>query len=106
MQLRRFHASRRVAPPEPRLPLQLVRCDAPRAPGSCGLLQLRHTVPGSLLYRSYWYRSGINRSMTENLHEIARQAAAAVGDLRAGDLVLDIGCNDGTLLDGYPDPEG
>ncbi len=73
--------------PEPRLPLQLVRCDASRAPGSCGLLQLRHTVPGSLLYRSYWYRSGINRSMTENLHEIAGQAAAEVGGLRPGDLV-------------------
>ena len=40
-------------------------------PGACGLLQLRHSVPGSVLYSSYWYRSGINRTMTENLHEIA-----------------------------------
>ena len=87
--------------PEPRLPLQLVRCDPARDPGSCGLVQLRHTVPGSVLYSSYWYRSGINRTMTENLHEIARQATDAVGDLRPGDLVLDVGCNDGTLLDGY-----
>lgn len=87
--------------PEPRLPLELVRCDPSQDPGACGLLQLRHTVPGSVLYGSYWYRSGINRSMTENLHEIAREAATAVGGLREGDLVLDIGCNDGTLLDGY-----
>ena len=87
--------------PEPRLPLQLVRCDPAGDPGACGLLQLGHTLPGSLLYRSYWYRSGVNRSMTENLHEIAEQAAAAVVGLRPGDLVLDIGCNDGTLLDGY-----
>ena len=57
---------------EPRLPLQLVRCDRAANPEGCGLLQLRHTVPGSVLYSSYWYRSGINRTMTENLHEIAR----------------------------------
>jgi SAM-dependent methyltransferase len=63
-------------------------------------------VPGSALYYSYWYRSGINRSMTENLHEIAAQAASAVGGLRPGDLVVDVGCNDGTLLDGYADSEG
>jgi SAM-dependent methyltransferase len=87
--------------PEPRLPLQLVRCDPSRDPNACGLLQLRHTVPGSILYGSYWYRSGINRSMTANLHEIARVATETVGGLGAGDLVLDIGCNDGTLLDGY-----
>ena len=60
--------------PEPKLPLQLVRCDPSRHRGACGLVQLRHTVPGSILYSSYWYRSGINRSMTENLHEIAAQA--------------------------------
>jgi hypothetical protein len=87
--------------PEPPLPLQLVRCDPSVTTQACGLLQLRHTVPGSFLYSSYWYRSGINRTMTENLHEIARQAIEAVGGLRSGDLVIDIGCNDGTLLDGY-----
>lgn len=92
--------------PEPRLPLQLVRCDPSRDPGACGLLQLRHTVPGSALYSSYWYRSGINRSMTENLHEIARQAISTVGGLHPGNLVVDIGCNDGTLLDGYEHAEG
>ena len=38
--------------------------------------------------------------MTENLHGIAR-AAEQLSGLEAGDLVLDIGCNDGTLFDGY-----
>ncbi len=83
-----------------RVPLELVRCDMTRNQEGCGLIQLRHTVPAAILYESYWYRSGVNRTMTRNLHEIAASAEAMVG-LRPGDLVIDIGCNDGTLLDGY-----
>lgn len=83
-----------------RIPLELVRCDTTRNQDGCGLVQLRHTVPGAILYRSYWYRSGVNVTMTRNLHEIATQAEEMVG-LHPGDLVIDIGCNDGTLLDGY-----
>ena len=67
---------------------------------ACGLIQTKHTVPGSILYSSYWYRSGVNRTMTENLHGIARGVESIVA-LESGDLVIDIGCNDGTLLDGY-----
>jgi hypothetical protein len=83
-----------------RVPLELVRCDTTQNEDGCGLVQLRHTVPGAILYRSYWYRSGVNRTMTRNLHQIAAQAEAMV-NLSPGDLVIDIGCNDGTLLDGY-----
>jgi hypothetical protein len=82
------------------IPLELVRCDMTADEEACGLIQTRHTVPGSILYHSYWYRSGINRTMTENLHGIAQAAETLVG-LLAGDVVVDIGCNDGTLLDGY-----
>jgi SAM-dependent methyltransferase len=83
-----------------RIPLELVRCDMTSNEEGCGLVQLRHTVPGAILYRSYWYRSGVNQTMTRNLHGIAVQAEEMVG-LHPGDLVIDIGCNDGTLLDGY-----
>ena len=85
------------------IPLELVRCDMTRNEEGCGLVQLRHTVPGAILYRSYWYRSGVNLTMTRNLHQIAAQAEEMVG-LHPGDLVIDIGCNDGTLLDGYRAP--
>lgn len=82
------------------VPMDLVRCDMTKSQDACGLVQLRHTVPASVLYRSYWYRSGVNRTMTDNLHGIAQAASGMVG-LKSGDLVVDIGCNDGTLLDGY-----
>ena len=82
------------------IPLELVRCDMTQEQTACGLIQTRHTVPGAILYSSYWYRSGINRTMTENLHGIA-QAVQSIVSLGPGDLIVDIGCNDGTLLDGY-----
>jgi hypothetical protein len=86
------------------IPLELVRCDMTEDQDACGLIQTRHTVPGAILYSSYWYRSGVNRTMTENLHGIAR-AVESIIPIEPGDLVVDIGCNDGTLFDGYA-PKG
>lgn len=83
-------------------PLDLVLCEPVR--GGCGLLQLRHTVEAGFLYRNYWYRSGVNRSMQEALGDIVRSAERIV-PLRGGDMVVDIGSNDGTLLRAYSVPE-
>jgi len=63
------------------------------------LVQLRHTTKPELLWNDgYGYRSGVNDAMVRHLHGIAHEAEKFVED---GDTVLDIGCNDGTLLDGY-----
>ena len=75
-------------------PLDLVLCRR------CRLLQLRHTVPGDVMYRNYWYRSGTNQTMRAALADIAHKAETLI-HLRAGDAVLDVGCNDGTLLAAY-----
>jgi hypothetical protein len=95
-----FAEPRGGQPVQRAIPLELVRCDMTRDQNACGLIQLRHTVPGPILYQSYWYRSGVNQTMTRNLHGIAQQVEELTG-LGAGDLVIDIGCNDGTLFDGY-----
>ena len=89
----------RASDPNPildKFPLELIRCTEP----DCGLVQLRHSTPGNVLYERYFYRSGINKTMTENLKEIAIQAISKV-ELQDNDIVLDIGCNDGTLLKNY-----
>jgi SAM-dependent methyltransferase len=89
----------RASDPNPildKFPLELIRCTEP----DCGLVQLRHSTPGNVLYERYFYRSGINKTMTENLKEIAMQAISKV-ELQDNDIVLDIGCNDGTLLKNY-----
>ena len=89
-----------VPPVQRRVPLDLVRCDPALDENACGLVQLRHSVPPNVLYASYWYRSGVNQTMRDNLAGIANAAEATV-KLKSGDLVLDIGCNDGTLLKSY-----
>ena len=78
-----------------RAPLALCRC------AGCGLVQLRHTVDRDRLYRTYHYRSGVNETMVAALGGVVADATHRV-DLRPGDAVLDIGCNDGTLLEQYP----
>src|ERR1035438_9200137 len=75
-------------------PLVLVKCNA------CNLIQLKHRVSQDRLYRKFWYRSGINEQMKDELLAVVQHAERVV-ELNAGDKVLDIGCNDGTLLGCY-----
>ncbi len=74
-------------------PVELEMRLAPKS----GLVQLAHTVPSDIMYRKYWYKSGTNLTMTNELMSIAKKAQSLVS-LKAGDVFLDIGCNDGTLL--------
>jgi hypothetical protein len=79
-------------------PLRLVWCD------TCTLVQLDHSYDAGEMYGdNYGYRSGLNRSMVEHLrnkcHSLER-----VANLVSGDLVIDIGSNDGTLLRSYQTP--
>jgi NDP-4-keto-2,6-dideoxyhexose 3-C-methyltransferase len=69
----------------------------------CKFVQLRHTVDSSLMYKEYWYRSGTNQTMRDHLRSVVEQALS-VRPLKAGDAVIDIGCNDGTLLKAYTIP--
>jgi len=79
-------------------PLALVMCSR------CALLQLRHTAPQELLYsRYYWYRSGVTDTMRRALRDITAEIENMV-TLRAGDVILDIGANDGTMLATYTMP--
>jgi SAM-dependent methyltransferase len=89
-----------VIPFKEKIPLELIRCDKTIDPTSCGLVQLRHTTPPNLMYDRYFYRSGINQTMPKNLNEIVTQAISKI-QLDSNDFVMDIGCNDGTLLQNY-----
>jgi hypothetical protein len=76
-------------------PLELVWC-----PDS-GLLQLKHSYDSSEMYGdNYGYRSGLNQSMVDHLANkvsyLERQFP-----LKPGDVVVDIGSNDATMLKLY-----
>ena len=58
--------------------------------------------PHETMWGQYWYRSGINASMTKELQGIVREITDRV-KLKDGDVWLDIACNDGTLLKAVPD---
>ncbi len=88
--------------PDPSVsPLELIRCNKESEPDACGLVQLRHSAELSEMYgTTYGYFSSISPTMVSHLEEKVRQLKAFAKPV-AGDVVLDIGCNDGTLLNAY-----
>lgn len=76
-------------------PLRLVWC-----PDS-GLLQLQHTYDLTEMYGdNYGYRSGLNRSMVAHLQQKVKHLQR-LRPVHSGDVVVDIGSNDATLLKAY-----
>lgn len=65
-----------------------------------GLIQLMDSADRDLMYRQYWYLSGTNATMTRQLRDVVSTVPHWIR-LKDGDHVLDIGCNDGTLLKQY-----
>ena len=81
--------------PVTKAPLDLVWC-----PDS-GLLQLKHSCESSEMYGdNYGYRSGLNQSMVDHLTSKVRYLER-LQPVTKGDVVLDIGSNDCTLLKAY-----
>lgn len=81
-------------------PLRLVKCLG--GSDACGLLQMEHSYDlGEMYGENYGYRSGLNASMVAHLNSKVERILKMV-ELKAGDLVIDIGSNDSTTLQAYP----
>jgi len=80
---------------EERFPLDVAIC------GRCSLSQLTYVVSSERIFDRYLYLSSSSRALRDHygglVHELIRRFAVA-----AGSLVVDIGCNDGVLLEAYP----
>ena len=76
-------------------PMVVVRCP------ECGLVQTKHSVDGAEQFSNYYYRSSVSSTMRDHLKGVAEEAAAML-KTQTGARVLDIGGNDGHLLDCIP----
>ena len=79
-----------------KIPLKLVFCK------KCFLVQLLHTTNKEILYKNYWYSSGINQTMKTHLKKLVNLIYTIKQKETKNIDVLDIGCNDGTLLNYFP----
>lgn len=81
-------------------PLRLIKCTGEEA---CGLVQLEHSYEIDEMYgNNYGYRSGLNPSMVAHLHAKIEKIHRQV-NLCDSDIILDIGSNDSTTLQAYPE---
>ncbi len=78
-------------------PVDLLKCQ------SCGLVQLKQTYNQNEMYGdNYGYRSGLNKSMLKHLKKNV-QLILDLNILKANDIIIDIGSNDGSTLKMFPD---
>ena len=80
---------------EKKYPLVIVYCS------KCSLIQLNFTVDPHEIFGEYVYVTSNTKPLAMHLKEMAKSLYDFSG-LKTKELVIDIGCNDGTLLSGYP----
>jgi hypothetical protein len=88
------HCNRLVRPGEPdppHYPLRLGFCL------DCTLVQIDHTIPKEEMFRDYPYVSGTTETLVEHFRDTTNRLAKSY-EVKPGDLVVDIGSNDGTFL--------
>lgn len=88
--LRREDLSR----PEVVYPLEFCVCQ------SCGLAQLNYAVDPEKLFRDYVYNTATNNALKVNFKTLVGSLVGRF-NLKKGDLAVDVGSNDGTLLSYY-----
>jgi 2-polyprenyl-3-methyl-5-hydroxy-6-metoxy-1,4-benzoquinol methylase len=79
---------------EPYYPLQVCFCQ------DCTTVQINYTVPKETMFGEYLYVSGTTETLQTHFKQTTEKLISRLG-LKAGDLVVDIGSNDGTWLACY-----
>ena len=90
----KFLTAEQLAEPEARYPLRVGFCHA------CDHVQLTDLVPPSAMFEDYLYISSVSETLRDHLHDLADIVVERHRPGPSG-LVIDIGCNDGTLLSGF-----
>ncbi len=90
----KFLAKAELDRPEPKYPLKVGFCH------TCGHVQLTEAVPPQAMFQDYLYVSSASDTLKRHLYDLSDVLVERRG-LGSDDLVIDIGCNDGTLLNGF-----
>jgi len=67
---------------------------------TCHHVQLTSSVPPSSMFEDYLYVSSASETLRRHLFDLS-DVVSTRRQLKPSDLVIDIGCNDGTLLKGF-----
>lgn len=84
-----------------KVPLTVLVCDKKKNKIACGLVQLKETTNHDLLYKDYFYRSATNDTMKKDLKDVVKTVLAKAR-AKKGDVAVDIGSNDGTMISYFP----
>jgi SAM-dependent methyltransferase len=90
----KFLTREELGRPEPRFPLVVGFCHA------CGHVQLTEHVSPSAMFEDYLYVSSASDTLKDHLWDLS-DVVVERQRLGKDDLVIDVGCNDGTLLKGF-----
>lgn len=72
-------------------PLRVCVCE------NCSLMQLQHVIPAEIMFRNYLYIPSTSKTMMRHFDQMSDETTK-VAHARKGNLVIDIGSNDGALL--------
>ena len=87
-----FRPATQASGPQTFYPLSLCHCP------QCALVQLDYIIPTGIAFgEQYTYLTGTSRSLVEYFSKLAGELVDRFG-LQPGDVVLEIGSNDGTFL--------
>lgn len=90
----KFLSKDELSLPEEKFPLTVGFCH------TCGHVQLMQGVPPKSMFQDYLYVSSASDTLKRHLYDLSDVLVKRRG-LGAEHLVIDIGCNDGTLLKGF-----
>jgi len=90
----KFLTKEELAVPESKYALRVGFCH------TCGHVELTEAVPPTAMFEDYLYVSSASDTLKAHLYDLS-DVVVKRRSLGPQDLVLDIGCNDGTLLSGF-----